>query len=139
MAKRTAVVQAEHRRCSSLSRNLGVAGQQVAAPAGAKAATTITDRGGRLRTSDIAKSECGALSGPLYPNFNSSAACPDAMFDTLLRLPAVQARTGLCRTAIYEGMNNGTFPRQRKLSTRAVAWSAAAIQHWINTRPYAKA
>jgi len=58
--------------------------------------------------------------------------------DAILRLPAVKAKTGLGRSAIYDGMDQGTFPRQRKIGARAVGWSAAAIQKWIDARPRAK-
>ena len=59
--------------------------------------------------------------------FPSSAA-------RLERLPAVLARTGLSRSTIYKKMAEGDFPRAVKLSERAVAWSAAAVTHWINNR-----
>ena len=54
--------------------------------------------------------------------------------DYLIRLPRVIQLTALGRTTIYELTKNGTFPRPVKLSARAVAWSATAVQAWINAR-----
>jgi prophage regulatory protein len=55
--------------------------------------------------------------------------------DKILRLPAVKAATGLGRSAIYDGMDKGTFPKQRKIGARAVGWYASAVQQWIDARP----
>lgn len=49
----------------------------------------------------------------------------------LERLPQVKARTGLSRSEIYRRIAAGTFPAQCKLSERASAWDARAIDHWI--------
>ena len=54
--------------------------------------------------------------------------------DRLLRLPEVQRLTGLRRSAIYEQMRRGIFPRSVKAGPRAAAWSEAAIQAWISDR-----
>jgi len=54
--------------------------------------------------------------------------------DRLLRLPEVQRLTGLRRSAIYEHMQHGTFPRSVKVGPRAATWSEAAIQAWIADR-----
>ena len=51
--------------------------------------------------------------------------------DRLLRLPEVQRLTGLKRSAIYEQMQKGTFPRSVKVGPRAASWSEASIQAWI--------
>lgn len=52
----------------------------------------------------------------------------------LLRLPEVQRLTGLRRSAIYQQMQCGTFPRSVKVDPRAVTWSQAAVQVWIAQR-----
>lgn len=52
----------------------------------------------------------------------------------LERLPAVMARTGLCRSDIYRGIAAGTFPAQCKLSERASAWVASEVDAYIVTR-----
>jgi prophage regulatory protein len=54
--------------------------------------------------------------------------------DRLLRLPEVQRLTGLRRSAIYEQMQRGNFPRSVKAGSRAATWSEAAIQAWISDR-----
>ncbi len=52
----------------------------------------------------------------------------------LLRLPEVQRLTGLRRSAIYEQMQRGIFPRSVKAGPRAATWSEAAVQAWISER-----
>lgn len=54
--------------------------------------------------------------------------------ENLLRLPAVEARTGLRKSAIYAGMAAGTFPAGVKLSHRAIAWPSSEIDAWIAER-----
>ena len=51
--------------------------------------------------------------------------------ERLLRLPDVEARTGLKKSAIYAGMKNQTFPQCVKLGARAAAWSLSSIELWI--------
>ena len=54
--------------------------------------------------------------------------------DRLLRLPEVERLTGLRRSAIYEQMQRGIFPRSVKVGPRAATWSEIAIQGWISDR-----
>ena len=54
--------------------------------------------------------------------------------EALLRLPAVESRTGLRKSAIYAGMKAGTFPACLKLGQRASAWPSSAIDAWIAER-----
>lgn len=54
--------------------------------------------------------------------------------DRLLRLPEVQRLTGLGRSAIYQQMKEGFFPRSVKIGPRAATWSEAAVQLWIRQR-----
>jgi predicted DNA-binding transcriptional regulator AlpA len=54
--------------------------------------------------------------------------------DRLLRLPEVQRLTGLCRSAVYEQMQKGTFPRSVKAGRRASSWSENSVQGWIADR-----
>jgi prophage regulatory protein len=51
-----------------------------------------------------------------------------------LRLPQVQARVSLGKSAIYAAIKAGTFPAPRKLGLRAVAWDSVAIDGWIAQR-----
>jgi prophage regulatory protein len=54
--------------------------------------------------------------------------------DRLLRLPDVERLTGLRRSAIYEQMQRGVFPRSVKAGKRAATWSETAVQAWIADR-----
>jgi predicted DNA-binding transcriptional regulator AlpA len=54
--------------------------------------------------------------------------------DRLLRLPGVEHLTGLRRSAIYEQMQRGVFPRSVKAGKRAATWSEIAVQSWIADR-----
>ena len=52
------------------------------------------------------------------------------MRETFIRLPELQKRVGLRRTAIYEAMKAGVFPKPVKLGRRAVAWAESEISAW---------
>lgn len=54
--------------------------------------------------------------------------------DRMLRRKEVEAITGLGRSAIYEGMAAGTFPKNVKIGARAVAWPESVIRQWIAER-----
>lgn len=51
--------------------------------------------------------------------------------DRLMRLPEVMQLTGLRRSAVYEQMQRGTFPRSVEIGPRAATWSEAAVRVWI--------
>lgn len=53
---------------------------------------------------------------------------------SLLRLPTVIERVGLCRSSLYRRVAEGTFPPPIKLGARAVAWDSCAIDAWIEAR-----
>ena len=50
---------------------------------------------------------------------------------SIIRLPAVKARTGLSRSSIYSFIKSGKFPAQISLGARAVGWNSTAIDNWI--------
>jgi len=54
--------------------------------------------------------------------------------NTLIRISEVQKITGLCRTAIYNAMEDGGFPAQVKIGLRASAWVAAEVYDWVESR-----
>jgi prophage regulatory protein len=56
------------------------------------------------------------------------------MVQTVLRLPAVRARTGLSRSTIYLRSSEGTFPKPISIGTRAVGWLESEIEQWIARR-----
>lgn len=49
----------------------------------------------------------------------------------LLRLPEVMARVGLKRSAIYQRMTDGRFPRSRSLGPKCTVWVESEIDAWI--------
>ena len=51
----------------------------------------------------------------------------------LLRLPEVMARVGLKRSAIYQRMTEGRFPRSRSLGAKCAVWVEAEIDEWVGT------
>lgn len=51
-----------------------------------------------------------------------------------LRLPDVKKAVGYGRTAIYQKIKAGEFPKPYSLGARAVAWLAEDIQNWIESR-----
>jgi prophage regulatory protein len=46
------------------------------------------------------------------------------------RLDRVQAETGLSRSAIYEEMDEGRFPKNFPITKRSVAWLSTDIEAW---------
>lgn len=52
----------------------------------------------------------------------------------VLRLPAVIERTGLSRSAIYRGVNEGSFPEPINISERAVGWLTDEVDAFIDRR-----
>ena len=53
------------------------------------------------------------------------------MTHTILRLPAVKARTGLSRSTIYLRIAEGSFPTPVSLGGRAVGWIEAEVNDWL--------
>ena len=51
-----------------------------------------------------------------------------------LRLPEVQAHTGLSRSTIYVRLDQGRFPRPVSLGSRAVGWIESELDEWIRER-----
>lgn len=53
------------------------------------------------------------------------------MATSILRLPAVKARTGLSRSTIYLRVAESTFPKPVSLGGRAIGWVESEIQQWL--------
>ena len=51
-----------------------------------------------------------------------------------LRLQNVKAKVGYGRSAIYEKIKTGEFPKPYPLGARAVGWLADDIEAWIEAR-----
>jgi prophage regulatory protein len=49
----------------------------------------------------------------------------------LLRLPEVIARVGLKRSAIYQRMSEGRFPKSRSLGPKCAVWVECEIEEWV--------
>lgn len=51
----------------------------------------------------------------------------------LIRLPEVMVRVGLKRSAIYQRMSEGRFPKSRSLGPKCAVWVEAEIDAWIRS------
>jgi prophage regulatory protein len=51
-----------------------------------------------------------------------------------IRRKAVEERTGLARSTIYQMVNEGRFPRPVRLGGRAVAWLETEVNDWVDAR-----
>ncbi len=49
----------------------------------------------------------------------------------VLRLPRVQARTGLSRSTIYVRVAQGNFPQPVRLGSRTIGWIESEVDAWI--------
>ncbi|WP_083800331.1 AlpA family transcriptional regulator [Erythrobacter sp. SD-21] len=61
----------------------------------------------------------------------SLGGSPSNQEESLLRLPDVIARVGLKKTAIYDRMKVGKFPRSRSLGPRCTVWAKSEIDRWV--------
>jgi len=71
------------------------------------------------------KAELGAISAEI-----SLASVPPPR---LLRLPEVMKRVGLRRSAIYQRMSEGRFPKCRTLGPKCSVWVEAEINAWVQS------
>ena len=53
---------------------------------------------------------------------------------SIIRLPAVMARVNICRTGIYMGMRQGSFPKSVQLGPKAVGWVESEIDDWLREK-----
>lgn len=53
---------------------------------------------------------------------------------SIIRLPAVISQTGLCRSAIYQSIKVGAFPKPIPLGLRAVGWIKSEVDDWVTDR-----
>jgi prophage regulatory protein len=53
---------------------------------------------------------------------------------SIIRRKAVEARTGLSRSTIYQRVKDGTFPAPISLGAKAVGWLLYEIEDWISER-----
>lgn len=52
----------------------------------------------------------------------------------ILRMPTVTERVGLKRTAIYDMIRTGKFPKPVPLNDKSVGWLESEIDEWIASR-----
>jgi len=52
----------------------------------------------------------------------------------MMRRPEVESITGLGRSAIYEKMADGTFPKNVLLNIRTVGWVSSEVESWVEAR-----
>lgn len=53
------------------------------------------------------------------------------MTERLIRLPEVEHRVGLKKSAIYQWIKEGRFPAPRKLGPTCSVWTESSINDWI--------
>jgi prophage regulatory protein len=76
-------------------------------------------------TANPKKAELGVISAEISP-----ASVPPPR---LLRLPEVMERVGLRRSAIYQRMSEGRFPKCRTLGPKCSVWVEAEINAWVQS------
>lgn len=59
---------------------------------------------------------------------------PQVRRDRLLRLPEVEAATGLKKSTIYLLMRRGEFVRCVKVTPRCSAWPESQVLQWVQDR-----
>lgn len=52
----------------------------------------------------------------------------------IMRLPEVEATTGLKKTTLYQLQRKGQFPASISLGARAVGWPSHLVEQWIADR-----
>jgi prophage regulatory protein len=62
------------------------------------------------------------------------AVVKTARLRRILRLPEVEAVTGIKRSRIYEGIRDGRFPAPVPLGERAVGWVEGEVAAWQDAR-----
>lgn len=55
--------------------------------------------------------------------------------EELWSVRTIVARTGLARSTLYKYVQQGHFPRQRRLGPRRVGWLASEVRSWMGSRP----
>lgn len=76
--------------------------------------------------------------GAIRATLDTGATVIPAKPGKLIRLPAVEEKTGLKKSTIYACVIAGTLPAPVRLSARAVAWREDEIDRWILERTTTK-
>jgi prophage regulatory protein len=64
----------------------------------------------------------------------STATAPVVSPTRILRRREIEARYGLPRSTIYDGVRAGTFPSPIRLSARSTGWIESEVESWIAHR-----
>jgi prophage regulatory protein len=54
----------------------------------------------------------------------------------ILRLSSVLERTGLSRSTLYRKIEQGSFPRQVRISELCIGWRDSDIERWLRNPMY---
>ncbi len=57
------------------------------------------------------------------------------MENRMLRVPAVEARTGLSRVTIWRRVRAGSFPAPVELGVNSIGWPEQSITDWLESQP----
>jgi prophage regulatory protein len=76
-----------------------------------------------------------SLQADLVDAAPAGSACNKGTPPLLLRLPQLMQATGLSRTAVYELMKEGRFPKPVRLGLRgtAIAWRYSDVVAWVES------
>ncbi len=61
-------------------------------------------------------------------------SAPAPIHTTLMRRPAVEATTGHKRSALYQHIAKGLFPKPIRIGARAVAWPSVEVETIVRAR-----
>lgn len=53
--------------------------------------------------------------------------------DRILRIKTVLERTGLSRSTLYRRIEQGSFPKQIRISERCIGWRESAVEAWMRS------
>lgn len=53
--------------------------------------------------------------------------------ERILRIRTVLERTGLSRSTLYRKIQQGTFPKQLRISERCMGWRESAVEAWMRS------
>ena len=59
---------------------------------------------------------------------------PQGSVERFLRMPEVEQRTGLRKSALYQAIKEQRFPPGVRLTARSIAWTESSINAWISAR-----
>ena len=73
---------------------------------------------------------------PAFLRHAGDSTNPVTPYDRLLRLPDVEAITGIKKSTIYGLMRKGEFPPCVRITRRMSAWPESKVLSWVRERIY---